>query len=217
MTTMYAKLQALLGHRRPRLLCTPASNFGTDATHFTAFIDHAVTPPLDATTLRELREQLGDLPPVLAFYERYGSARLFRDLKEQRGIGRASAYYIAPPDEWPALHSDAEDWFSGLSDDEAEEILPDWISDYVVVGEIPNSGNCYLMPLVGDQRGAVFEFEHDGFEFIERGADFEAFVEALASVDPDDIVRIGGHTRYTDGATEAQWMPIAYEHGDAGD
>ena len=213
---MYEQLQSLLSHHLPRLVCVPASGYGTTETEHTVFIDHEASPPLDAGAVRELRAQFGDLPHLLAFYECYGSARLFRDLKAQKGIGRASAYYIAPPDAWPELRSDLTDWFADLSEEETEELLPDWISDCVVVGEIPNSGNYFLVPLVGENRGHVFEFEHDGFEFIERGENFEDFVESLASVEPEHLRTIGGHTRYTDGSTEAQWMPVAYEHGNEG-
>ena len=212
----YTALKSLLEHSHPRLICTPASNLGTKERQHTVFIDHQVSPPLDAATLRQLRAQLGDLPHLLSFYEQYGSVRLFQDLKHTAHIGRASAYYIAPPEAWPELHSFVEDWFSQLSEEEAKEFQPDWVSDYLAVGEIPNSGNYFLIPLVGKRRGWVFEFEHDGFEFIERGANFEEFVESLASVAHEHLERIGGHTRYTDGVTEAQWLAVAYEQGNAG-
>ena len=36
------------------------------------------------------------------------------------------------------------------------------------------------MPLVGEKCRKMSEFEHDGVEFIKRGANFEVFVEKLA-------------------------------------
>src|SRR5690606_2880365 len=64
-------------------------------------------------------------------------------------------------------------WFEGLSEQEEEELLPGWIDDCVVFGEIPGSGNYLMMPLSGEKQGRVFEVEHDGFEFIELAPDLE--------------------------------------------
>lgn len=208
---MFQQLQELLQHRNPRLVCEAAGNKPNAGEHI-AHIDHVLTPGLDTNALAELRQQVGDLPHLLAFYERYGSVRLFRDSIEDQWIGRASAYYIAPPDEWGELHDGAQSWFDDLSEDEARELLPDWIHEYVVVGEIPQSGNYFLMPLVGESRGKVYLFDHDGYVFIERGGNFEEFVDSLARVDAEHLDEIGGHTRYSDGKTEYQWMPNQYLH-----
>lgn len=207
---MFDQLQQLLSHRDPRLVCVAAGDSETAQPELIAHIDHEVTAGLDPNSLAELRNQVGGLPHLVAFYEKFGSARLFRDSVFRQGIGRASAYYIAPPDTWGELRERAGHWFSQLDDDEAQEILPDWMTDYVVVGEIPNSGNYFLVPLVGEDRGKVYEFEHDGYEFIERGRNFEAFVDSLAQVAAEHLERIGGHTRYCDAVTSRQWMPRIY-------
>jgi len=209
---MYDKLQQLLAHRNPRFVCRVAGARKGGPDKHIAHIDHVITPPVDADTLAGMRSQLGELPELFAFYERYGSLRLYRDSVDSPGIGCASAFYIAPPEAWAELRSDVGDWFSQLDEDEAAEFLPDWVSDCVAIGEVPNSGNYFLMPMVGEERGKVFEFEHDGFEFIERGASFEDFVEKLADVNEELLRDIGGHTRYDDGVTDYQWMPSAYLH-----
>ncbi len=207
---MFQQLQELLQHRNPRFVCEAAGDKPNAGEHI-AHIDQEVTPGLDANALADLRQQVGDLPHLLAFYERYGSVRLFRDSIEGKWSGKASAYYIAPPDEWAEFRDGAESWFDDL-DEEDQETLPDWISNYVVVGEIPQSGNYFLVPLVGESRGKVYTFDHDGYVFSERGGNFEEFVDSLARVDAEHLDDIGGHTRFSDGKTEYQWMPHQYFH-----
>lgn len=207
---MFEQLQEILRHRNPRFVCEAAGNKPEAGEHI-AHIDHEVTPGLDANALAELRKQVGDLSHLLAFYERYGSVRLFRDSIEQKWTGRESAYYLAPPDEWVELRDQAESWFDDLDEDD-QETLPDWITEYVVVGEIPESGNYFLVPLVGEDRGKVYMFDHDGYLFSECGSNFEEFVNALASVDAEHLDRMGEHTRYSDGVTSYQWMPKTYLH-----
>lgn len=58
-------------------------------------------------------------------------------------------------------------------------LLPEWLGDAVVLGEIPSSGNCFLYVYKGEQQGKVFEFEHDGFEFIEAGKDIATFLDYI--------------------------------------
>ena len=88
--------------------------------------------------------------------------------------------------------------------------MPAWIDSFVVVGEVPNSGNYFLVPLEGDDRGKVFEFEHDGFEFIERGSTFAGFVEQISTVNEALLAEILGHTRYADGQSSVQWLCEQY-------
>jgi len=97
------------------------------------------------------------------FYETFANLILYRDPSS----GEA-AFYIASPDEWDSLKSDFRPW---IDDDEEKELLPAWIDDCLVIGEIPMSGNYLLMPLSGEKRGVVFIFDHDGLEFIEHAVD----------------------------------------------
>ena len=211
---MFDHLKELLGHGQPRFVCV-AAGASAEGRDFTTPLDHEASLPLDDDSMTELVAIVGDLPATIAFYKTWGSLRLFRGLHERPGIGRASAYYIAPPAVWGELRESVDDWWSGLDADQARDILPEWAANCVAVGEIPNSGNYFLMPLAGPDRGKVFEFDHDGFEFIERGADFEDFVNRLASTQAGHLQRISGHTRYSDGQTPTQWMPVRYLHGDS--
>lgn len=210
---MFNDLKHLLTHANARFVCVAAGDHVTNSKRFTTPIDHEASPPLDDCSLSELAQIVGDQPEVTAFYRQWGSLRLFRGLHELPSIGRASAYYIAPPTAWPEIRESVEDWWSHLGEEELQEFLPEWISNYAAIGEIPNSGNYFLMPLEGADRGKIFEFEHDGFEFIERGATFESFVNSLADTGASHLEQISGHTRYSDGQTASQWMPERYLHG----
>ena len=173
-------------------------------------IGHEVSPPLDEDSLSELAAQLGNVPELLEFYRHWGSVRLYCDTVFKPPVGHASAFYIAPPEAWAELKDDFERWTDNLDDDERQDLLPAWIDSFVVVGEVPNSGNYFLVPLEGDDRGKVFEFEHDGFEFIERGSTFAGFVEQISTVNEALLAEILGHTRYADGQSSVQWLCEQY-------
>lgn len=208
---MYSRFEALLQRPQQRFVCTDTGWPEPGPVRHVAHVVHDVTPALDASALARLQEVVGDLPEVLAFYRRWGSARLFRDTVEGQ-FDRASAYLIAHPADWPELYDGLDGWIDALSDDERIELLPEWIDHIAVIGEVPQSGNYFLLVLDGPERGRVFEFEHDGFEFIERGR-FAAFVERLATVDDALLADIRAHTRYADGATSTQWLCREYLHG----
>ncbi|MFO1321603.1 MAG: hypothetical protein U1F52_18490 [Burkholderiales bacterium] len=202
----------MLRHRNPRFVCRAAGGPDLRDREHTSVIDHEVTPALDAGALADLRSQWGDLPALIGFYERFGSLRLYRDSVTRHDIGRASAYYIASPDTWAGLHESVVDWLGDIDEEERAEFVPDWLDGCIAIGQIPNSGNTFLVPVTGTDRGKVFEFEHDGLEFIERADTFEAFVEQLATVDEARLRDIGSHTRSSDGQTPLQWMPVSYLH-----
>ena len=141
--------------------------------------------------------RLGDDSQLTKFYSNFGSLRLYCD-----SIGDASAFYIARPSEWLKLFFRFQQWVDGLKKKEREELVPKWVDQSVVFGEVPNSGNFFLMAMTGAESGRVYEFEHDGFEFIERGGDLSEFLEYLSVVDEGLIRDILTHTRYSDGSGE---------------
>lgn len=146
----------------------------------------------------------GDLPHVgrLAdFYGAFGSVTFYVDPNS----GDA-ARHIAPPAAWPALHEHFAGWMVGLDESEREDFVPPWIDSCLVIGEEPHTGNYILMPTTGDQAGAVFHFEHDGFEFVRQADDLVQYAQKL--LDPDDaaLVYMATHMRFVEGADYAvQW------------
>ena len=63
----------------------------------------------------------------------------------------------------------------------------------VVIGEVPQSGNYYLYVTKGDNQGKVFQFEHDGFEFIEMGNDLKYIQQTMGHSKIEITLNIYGH------------------------
>jgi len=198
-------LKILLNRRRQRFVCTPAGVDTDNKNDFTALITHKVTPPIEASRLKQLEKEIGCHDQLFELLSTYGSIRLYCDT-----LSEDSAFYVAHPDEWQELQEDFSIWLDDLDDDEEEDLLPDWIDNVIVIGEIPSSGSYYLLPTVGAEKGKVYEFEHDGFEFIKVGEDIFSFVDKICTVTDDLIGNILSHTRYSDGKTDIQWLAQKY-------
>ena len=125
------------------------------------------------------------------FYATFGALTLYHDQDSDE-----AAFYIAAPDLWHELDGYFKVWHEDMDETEREEYLPEWIDDYIVIGELPNTGNFLLMPLSGDSKGKVFEFEHDGFEFIEHADTLPAFVESRLDLDNAELLAMASHRRF---------------------
>lgn len=157
---------------------------------------HIGSPP--DTTL-----PLPDVPGLKPFYDTYEHLTMYVD--EQSG---EAAYYLASPSQWANLDGDFRPWLDDLDEDEAAEYLPTWINDCIVVGEIPRSGNYLLVPSSGADAGKVFEFEHDGLEFIELGESLPQFVAHTLDLDTHRLTAIASHLRFitTDDKGSQWWI-----------
>jgi hypothetical protein len=93
----------------------------------------------------------------------------------------------------------------GLDEEEEEELLPKWIDNFITVGEIPSSGNYLLVPIAGEMAGHVFEFEHDGFEFIDLASNINNFIANSLKPDSRSLTRMASHMTFTEDNEENQW------------
>ncbi len=91
-----------------------------------------------------------------------------------------------------------------MDEDERLEILPDWIDTCLVIGETPHSGNYILVVTKGPAAGRVFEFDHDGYEFIDQ-ADVIEYVEKLLKPDGIKLTDIASHMRFIEDDPMGQW------------
>ncbi len=139
---------------------------------------------------------LPEIPGLRAFYSMYGQLLLYVD--ERSG---EAAYLLASPSQWPALDAQFRPWLECLE----EEDLPGWIDDCIVVGEIPRSGNYLLVPASGPEAGKVFEFEHDGYEFLELGDSLPEFVARNLDLDAARLTAIASHRRFMLPDDPRQW------------
>jgi hypothetical protein len=211
---MFKELDTLLARKNQRIICGRSTWLGFKKKRFVAQIEHHVGSPLATDDLHALRSEFADLPELVAFYERYGSLRLYCGTMKNPHSFYESAYYIGRPDEWPDFEPEMRPWMETLSEQEAQDHLPAWINDFRVIGEYPATGNYILLPLKGPERGIIVEFNHDGFAFIPRGATLAAFIAAISSPSDENVSDICGHVHYADGTTNTQWICEAYVYDD---
>jgi hypothetical protein len=155
--------------------------------------EHIFDPPVADPTVP-------DIGMLKEFYSTFGSLTLYH----HKESGDA-AYYVASPKEWESLFEYFSGWIDDLDEDEQDELLPVWIDDCVVIGEIPHSGNYLLVPTDGEMAGHVFEFEHDGFEFIDRGSNISDFVFNILKPNAIMLNNMVSHMTLAEGNEENQW------------
>jgi hypothetical protein len=154
---------------------------------------HVGSPP-------KLDLEVPDVQGLRDFYATYEHLTLYLD--EQSGD---AAYFIASPAQWLKLDNNFRPWLDSLDEDERAEYLPDWIEQCIVVGEIPRSGNYLLVPTSGPDAGYVFEFEHDGFEFIELASSLPDFVMRSLDLNVHQLTEMASHLRFIVAGDARQW------------
>ena len=144
--------------------------------------------------------QVPRLEKLVEFYNTFGSLRLFHNIESGD-----SAVFLANPAQWGTLKNYFLDWINDLDETEKDDLVPEWIDNCECIGEIPESGNYFLTPLAGNEAGGIFEFEHDGFEFIPRAPNIEEFVEQYLSIDPGLLTEMASHMRFITNDPGNQW------------
>lgn len=154
--------------------------------------EHVYEPP----------RRVSAIPPTAMlkeFYETFGSLTLY--FHKESGD---AAFYIANPDEWDRILESFRNWMEDVVDDDPEW-LPYWVDDCLAIGEIPQSGNYLLVPANGEKAGHIFEFEHDGYEFIEHASNLQEFVTRMLSPDSSALTRMAAHMCFIEGDPMEQW------------
>lgn len=154
---------------------------------------HLVTPPQPAAEV----PNVGDLR---AFYAHFGRIVFYHD-----SLSGDSGRVLAPVTAWPELRDSLWDWFYPLDDEARAEILPPWIDGACVIGETPQSGNYLLVPTEGPEAGRVFEFDHDGYAFVQQADSLEAYVESLLKPDSATLTALATHMRFVGPDDTCQW------------
>ena len=199
-------LQKFLSSKSHKFRCkSPDDEVQAD---FSCSVFHRVTPRLSESDIDVVKGVVNLSAEHIEWLRQYGSLELFCDTKSD-----ASAYYIAHPSQWPELQVELFSWFESLTDSDAEEFIPDWVGEAIVVGEKTTSGNYYLLRTDEKDQSKVYEFERDGFEFIEVADSFTALIQKLITVNDELLTDIGSHTRFSDGLTDTQWIPVEFLKG----
>ena len=193
------------------LLKAPAPGFrcfaapGKEKSRFLARIHHVLAPPASGEATAKIRQLLGDhAPQVAAFYQRHNGAALYKDT-----LSRAAGIELLPVERWDEATEDMRDWFDHLAEEPEND--PDHIVTGIAIATVPHSGNYFVMPVEGPAAGQIFYADHDGWYEEAFAKDFDAFV-ARVTRDPVQLLAedVGCYTRYSDGKTDAQWIPEEY-------
>ena len=162
-----------------------------------------ILPPSDNETISEIKSKFGDYSKeVSEFYQKYGGI----SFHEQPECFVASLC-IHPPEKWEELYEEMSEWLDMMDEDELDESGIDWSDNCVVFGEVPSSGNYFLMPLSGSASGKIIYQDHDGMEPEIYADSFNQFIIKFLSDPVGQIDHFGCYTRYSDGNTDKQWMP----------
>lgn len=146
---------------------------------------------------------MAEIPPVgdaHQFYSIANTLTLFNCPESDE-----AAFYIGSPDEWNAFEEEFLEWVDMLDEDEQEEALPSWYGSHKVIGEIPASGNYILLVTDGEKAGSIYEFEHDGWEFIKLGGNLNDFILNAIEPSPEMLSTIASHMRFVACRDEQQW------------
>jgi hypothetical protein len=155
--------------------------------------EHRFEPPASIS-------EAPDVGMLKEFYSTFSSLTLYLHKESED-----AAFYIASPEEWGSLFEDFSSWIDALDEEEQEELLPEWIDNFITIGEIPYSGNYLLMPTTGKMSGHVFEFEHDGFEFNDHALNINDFVVKALKPDSKLLTNMASHMTFTESGEKKQW------------
>lgn len=144
-----------------------------------------------------------DLPSVGRldeFYGHFGSIVFYHD-----DVSGEAARHLVHPADFAQTHADFWDWMEALDEGEMDDFVPSWVTTCLAIGAIPRSGNYILMAMDGPDAGKVFEFDHDGYEFIERASDIVAYVQQLLQPSAALLVDIASSMTFIEPDSSAQW------------
>jgi hypothetical protein len=119
------------------------------------------------------------------------------------------AFY--PVGDWQQMsaRTRADAFQSGWEEDDS----PAWLLEGITIGEIPNSGNYFLIHPNAEPLGAVYYLQHDDFDEEPIAKTFDEFLNAIVTDPVGFLYRSGCYTRYADGKTDIQWIPKEYLPG----
>jgi hypothetical protein len=197
-------IQHLLEAPAPGFRCFAAGD--ESGPRFVARIHHTLHEPTAAEDLSLIREVLGThAEQLVAFYAQHDGCVLYGDT-----LSDAAGIELLPVGQWQDAREDMREMFEHLIEEPDED--PDRIMTGVAFATVPGSGNYFVIPVEGPAAGRVFYADHDGWYEAAFADDFDAFVSRVAH-DPVRLLSedLGCYTRYSDGKSEAQWIPEVYD------
>ncbi len=163
------KFEEFLSHPAPGFRCSAAGDESKPS--FLAKVRHELNLPASPEALAKVAE----LPEQVAkqledFYKRHNGFTLYQDI-----LSEAAGIRLFGIEGWEAAAAAMREWYEDLGEDED----PDCIVDGLVIGEVPESGNYFVMPTRGPQIGKVFYTDHDGWYEGPFAENFDTFLLRL--------------------------------------
>lgn len=196
-------IEDLLSAPAPGFRCYSATNKSGE--RFFARVRHILKEPASSAAISRVRQFLGrHAPDVAAYYRIHNGFVLYRDTKSA-----AAGIELLPVERWDDATDDMRGWFEHLADEPGND--PDHILTGIAIGTVPHSGNYFVMPIKGPSAGKVFYADNDGWYESAFADDFYGFLSRLVR-EPAELLseELGCYTRYSDGSTDAQWIPEEY-------
>jgi hypothetical protein len=187
----------------PGFRCYAAGN--ETGERFLAQVRHVLNGPASAEAIAQVRQLLGShADKVAALYRVHDGFVLYQDTKSE-----AAGIQLLPVEQWSEATDDMRDWFEHLADEPEND--PDHIVTGIAIATVPHSGNYFVMPIEGTSAGKVFYADHDGWYESAFADDFDDFLAHVVR-EPVKLLaeEVGCYTRYSDGKTDAQWIPEEY-------
>lgn len=198
------KIKAFASAPNPGFHCTPAIAKKSKKT-FIASIEHTFNKPATDKSLAALHDALGKFAgQAAAVYKQHDGLILYKDPKShETGIA------LLPIKDWKEAAEDMRGLLEYLQEEPEND--PDQIYTGVAFATVISSGNYFVIPIEGPSAGKVFYADHDGWYESAFASDFDGFLARLVE-DPVRLLNkeLGCHTRYSDGDTDTQWIPMEY-------
>ena len=187
----------------PAFRCFACGDENEEPVHV-ALVEHELEPPAGDAATEMLRELLGPAAAgVEPLYRQHDGVLLYCDAESD-----AAGFALFPIEEWTARSAEMREQLAEMGwelDD-----TPLWLREGLAIGEVPFSGNFFVMHPAGADPHRVYYVDHDAFEDAPITANLEALLDWLSAEPANLLYQLGCYTRYSDGETDTQWIPAEY-------
>ncbi|MBT9581816.1 SMI1/KNR4 family protein [bacterium] len=142
---------------------------------------------------------------LLDFYRHHDGATLFLDVTSDR-----AGLHLLPIGSWKRLQSVVIELYGEFR----EEFGLEWLDHFVAFGEVPHSGNYFVMPTHGTSAGNVIYCDHEGPTFLDWAPDFHTFLRLFLDSPCEQIYQLGSFLRFDEHGSDRQWIPERFFAGE---
>lgn len=166
-----------------------------------AHVSNILSGPATSAALTQIDTLLGPAGAAFkALYSHHDGLTLYLDSRSD-----AAGVEFYPIRRWACRSKEICEEFAWL-----EDHMPEWFRKGVAFGEIPHSGNYFLVATLGPDQGKIYYADHDAWEDAPLAQNLGDFLD-LIRTDPAGFLYVRGcFTRYFDGETSIQWIPKEY-------